>query len=160
MNKVYLETSIFSFYYDERTQPDIVARRNWTRAFWEVCKTNYAMFTSVGTLTELNRGNKPHKDAALKLAQSLPAYPIVDEIKSIVAVYIKEMVMPRDPFGDALHLAFASFYKCDFLVTWNCEHLANANKLARIRLLNFRLGLHTPEMVTPLELLGKNPDEI
>ncbi len=38
MNKVYLETTIFSFYYDERPQPDIVARRNWTREFWEVCK--------------------------------------------------------------------------------------------------------------------------
>ena len=159
MNKVYLETTIFSFYYDERTQPDIVARRNWSRAFWEVCKANYAMFTSVGTLTELSRGNKPHKDAALKLAQSLPAYPSTDEIKSIVAVYIKEMVMPRDPFGDALHLAFATFHKCDFLVTWNCEHLANANKLGHIRLVNSRLGLHTPELVTPLELLGKNPDE-
>jgi predicted nucleic acid-binding protein len=160
MNKVYLETSIFSFYYDERTQPDIVARRNWTREFWEVCKTNYSMFTSVGTLAELSRGNKPHKDAALKLAQSLPAYPTTDDIKSIVAVYIKEMVMPRDPFGDALHLAFASFHKCDFLVTWNCAHLANANKTGHIHLVNNQLSLQSPLLVTPLELLGKNPDEI
>jgi hypothetical protein len=59
MNKVYLETSVFSFYYDERTQPDIVARRNWTREFWELCKTNYAMFTSVGTLVELRREPNP-----------------------------------------------------------------------------------------------------
>jgi len=160
MKKVYLETSIFSFYYDERPQPEIVARRNWTREFWEVCKVDSAMFTSGATLVELNRGNKPHRAAALELARSLPAYESTDEIKAIVAVYLMEMVMPRDPFGDALHLALASFHKCDFLVTWNCAHLANANKAGHIHLVNNRLGLHTPWLVTPLELLGKNPDEI
>lgn len=160
MKTVYLETSIFSFYYDERQQPEIIARRNWTREFWEVCKANYAMLTSAGTLIELNRGNKAHKDAALKLAQTLPAYESTDEIKLIVAAYVRLLVMPRDPFGDALHLALASFYKCDFLVTWNCEHLANANKIGHIRFVNFQLGLYTPALVTPLELLGKNPDEI
>lgn len=160
MKTVYLETSIFSFYYDERQQPEIIARRNWTREFWEVCKASYATFTSAGTLLELKRGNKAHKDAALKLAQTLPAYESTDEIKLIVAAYVRQLVMPRDPLGDALHLALASFHKCDFLVTWNCEHLANANKIGHIRFVNAQLGLHTPGLVTPLELLGKNPDEI
>ncbi len=160
MQKVYLETSIFSFYHDDRPQPEIVARRIWTREFWEVCKRDHAMFTGIGTLAELSRGNKAHKDVALSLAKSLPAYPSSDEIKAIVAVYLKEMVMPRDPFGDALHLALASFHKCDFLATWNCAHLANANKAGHIHLVNSRLGLHTPWLVTPLELMGKNPDEI
>jgi hypothetical protein len=63
MNKVYLETSIFSFYYDEREQPDIVARRNWTREFWEVCKANYSMFTSVGALAELSTCAKINSDS-------------------------------------------------------------------------------------------------
>ena len=49
--------------------------------------------------------------------------------------------------------------KCDMLVTWNCRHLANANKLAHIRRVNALLGLETPQLVTPLELLGKDPDE-
>lgn len=159
INKIYLETSIFSFYFDERTQPEIVARRNWTRDFWEVCRANYSMFTSAATLTELKRGSKPHKDAALKLAQSLPAFDSTDEIKDIVAAYLQHLVMPRDPFGDALHLALASFHKCDFLVTWNCAHLANASKVGHIRFVNAQLGLHTPALITPLALLGKNPDE-
>ena len=62
--------------------------------------------------------------------------------------------MPADPAGDALHLALASFYKCDFLVTWNCLHLANANKFGHIRRVNTILGLIVPNLVTPLELLG------
>jgi predicted nucleic acid-binding protein len=160
MKSVYLETSIFSFYYDERQQPEIIARRNWTRAFWELCKVNYAMFTSAATLSELNRGSKSHKDDALALAQSLPSYDSTDEIKAIVEVYVRQLVMPRDPLGDALHLALASFHKCDFLVTWNCAHLANANKFGHIRTVNAQLGLYTPALVTPLELMGKNPEEI
>ena len=61
--------------------------------------------------------------------------------------------MPRDPVGDALHLALASYHKCDFLLTWNCKNLANANKFGHIRRINGLLGLYTPNIVTPLELL-------
>jgi hypothetical protein len=64
-------------------------------------------------------------------------------------------VMPRDPTGDALHLALASYHKCDFLLTWNIRNLANANKFADIRHVNTLLGLFTPTLVTPLELLGE-----
>ncbi len=53
-----------------------------------------------------------------------------------------------------LHLALASHHKCDFLVTWNCQHLANANKFGRIRRVNAMLGLFVFAIVTPLELLG------
>src|SRR5207244_12975766 len=57
----------------------------------------------------------------------------------------------RSPAGDALHLALASYHKCDFLVTWNCRHLANANKFGHIRRVNALLGLFVPALVTPLE---------
>jgi hypothetical protein len=63
--------------------------------------------------------------------------------------------MPADAAGDALHLALASFHKWDFLLTWNCQHLANANKFAHIRRVNGILGLFVPTLVTPLELLGE-----
>jgi hypothetical protein len=62
--------------------------------------------------------------------------------------------MPANPTGDALHLALAYSHKCDFLVTWNCEHLANANKFGHIRRVNTMLGLFVPSLVTPMELFG------
>ena len=52
-----------------------------------------------------------------------------------------------------MHLALASYYKCDFLVTWNFRHIANANKFGHIRRINTKLGLFVPALVTPLELL-------
>jgi hypothetical protein len=70
--------------------------------------------------------------------------------------YDKHKIMPKDPFGDALHLALASYHGCDFLVTWNCQHLANARKFGHFRRVNGMLGLFVPELVTPMELLGED----
>jgi hypothetical protein len=67
--------------------------------------------------------------------------------------------MPRVLKGDALHLAYASFYKIDFLLTWNCNHLANANKRKHIRVINTRLNLAIPEIITPLELFSETTDD-
>jgi len=64
--------------------------------------------------------------------------------------------VPAEALGDADHLALASFYNCDMLVTWNCRHLANANKAGHIRRVNALLGLRTPLLVTPLELLEQD----
>ena len=64
--------------------------------------------------------------------------------------------MPKERLGDALHLALASYHKCDFLLTWNCRHIANANKFAHIRTINSRLGLFVPTLVTPMGLFEED----
>ena len=155
MKKVYIETTIFSFYYDERPAADISARRNWTREWWDDCRSDYETVTSTAVLAELDRGGLAHRRRALDLALSLPAIAVEDDVADIVRFYIEHRVMPRDPTGDALHLALASLEKCDYLLTWNCEHLANANKFGHIRRVNTMLGLHIPLLITPLELMRK-----
>ena len=76
-----------------------------------------------------------------------------EPIMEIVEAYIKHRLMPSDPLGDALHLAITSYHGCDFLLTWNCKHIANANKFAHIRRVNAILGIYCPSLVTPLELM-------
>ncbi len=151
---VYLETSIFSFYFERRTSPAAVAMQGWTRQWWDNHRHRYLIATSTAVLAELDTGNLPHRKEALNLAMTLPAVAPEDEIGKIVDVYIEHHVMPRDPLGDALHLALASFHKFDYLLTWNCEHLANANKMGHIRRINTLLGLYVPMLITPLELMG------
>ena len=154
---VYIETTIPSFYYEIRTEPDMVARRNWTHEWWNNHLTDYDAYTSEAVIEELESGSFPGKEDALKLMKSLPLLDINEPIADTVATYIAHHVMPSDPVGDALHLSIASFHKCDFLVTWNCRHLANANKFGHIRRINTLLGLFVPVIVTPLELLGETP---
>lgn len=135
----------------------MAARREWTREWWDDHLVDYEAFTSEAVIEELEGGSFSRKEATLKLVDGLPLLDINEPVADIVATYISHHVMPNDPAGDALHLAIASFHKCDFLVTWNCRHLANANKFGHIRRINTLLGLFVPAIVTPLELLGGPP---
>lgn len=154
---VYVETTIPSFYHEARTLPAIQVRKEWTRQWWHEAPGVYELVTSPAVLDEL-AGGPPEKSALwLALVRDLPVLPIEPAITEIVVAYVGHRLMPADPGGDALHLAVASYHKCDFLVTWNCQHLANANKFGHIRRVNTMLGLFVPALVTPLELLGGNP---
>ena len=152
--KVYIETSIPSFYCEVRTEPDMVSRRQWTVQWWDELSRDYEVVTSVAVLDELSSGNHPNCEQVLELVSNLPLVPVEPAIAEIVEAYIQHKVMSKDPVGDALHLALASYHKCDFLLTWNCRHLANANKFSHIRRVNAMLGLYVPLLVTPLEMLG------
>jgi predicted nucleic acid-binding protein len=152
--KVYIETTIPSFYYEDRRDAASVARRNWSRQWWALAKDRFELLTSVAVLEELGNGHYPKQQKCIRLLDEVPLVVIEPEIIEVVQVYISHKVMPSDPAGDALHLAVASHHKCDFLLTWNCRHLANANKFGHIRRINTLLGLFVPNIVTPLELLG------
>ena len=94
----------------------------------------------------------------LELIAGLELLDINDAVEQIVATYIERRVMPNDPGGDALHLAVASHYRMDVLLTWNCRHLANPNKMGHIRAVNRELGLPTPLLTTPLNYVGGDDD--
>ena len=153
--KVYVETTIPSFYYEDRTDPEAIALKEWTRKQWDNYSDRYILVTSPAVIDEINSGDYPKKTKVLELINQLPLVPVESDVVEIVQTYIQHKVMPEDPVGDALHLALASFHKCDFLLTWNCKHLANANKFSHIRQVNVMLGLFVPLLVTPLELLGE-----
>ena len=151
---VYLETTIFSFYHDERESHEVKSMRAWTRDWWDNYRSGYDLVTSVAVLAELSRGSLPHRHSAQAMAAALPALPFTPEASHIVAAYIAAKVMPADPLGDALHLALASLRCCDYLLTWNCQHIANASKFDHIHSVNSRLGIFVPKLITPLELIG------
>jgi predicted nucleic acid-binding protein len=151
---VYVETTIPSFYQEIRTEPEMIARRNWTREWWDNQREHYQLVTSMAVIEELERGDYPNKEQTVELVADIPVLSINTEIHEIVDTYIRRKLMPADVMGDALHLATASFHGCDFLLTWNCKHLANANKFSHIRRLNTLLGLYVPALITPVELLS------
>ncbi len=153
IKRVYIETTIPSFYYEIRSEPEMAARRNWTRDWWDNQRQHYELVTSVPVIEELEQGQHPSKEFALELISELPILSIEDPIEEIVNAYIDNHVMPQNPRGDALHLALASYHHCRFLLTWNCIHLANANKFEHIRHINNILDLFVPILTTPVELL-------
>ena len=151
--KVYIETTIPSFYYETRTETEMVAMREWTQNWWDNQQHHYDLVTSIPVIEELENGDHPSKQATLELISKLPILPIHEEIEEVVEEYVTHYIMPNEPKGDALHLALASYHHCHFLLTWNCAHLANANKFEHIRHINTMLGLYVPILTTPYELL-------
>ncbi len=96
----------------------------------------------------------------LSLVLDFPQLELSGEIEQIATGYVNHKIIPQSAFADAIHIAIASFYKIDFLVTWNCEHLAEAHRRRKVRLFNTMAGIYVPELVTPMELkITKEGDE-
>jgi predicted nucleic acid-binding protein len=147
---VYLDTTVPSYRFDDRESLKYLC--DITRKWWSEESHIFDIFISIETIAELNRGDYPRKNEILNFARSIKQLKPEKEINEIALHYIANKLMPNDIQGDAIHLAYASYYKIDYLLTWNCNHLANANKKQHIKIINARLDLFTPEITTPLEL--------
>src|SRR5262249_18753301 len=147
---VYLETTIPSYYCDDRpaVAADIVRTREW----WDGERDAYDCFMSAAVLDELRNGDYPNKQACLHLVADISLLEVNREVLEIARVYQQRGLMPKPPSADGLHLALASFYRMDFLLTWNCRHIANANKTKHLEVLNHGMRLPVPQLVTPHQL--------
>ena len=155
---IYIETSVPSFYHETRPERNLQSRRDWTRQWWALPRFDQEWVIGLPVISELEETPLPKRDKALALIAQLRLLPYAPEIAEIVEVYFAHKLMPLEAQGDADHLALASFHNCDMLVTWNCKHLANANKFGHIHRVNALLGLRTPALVTPLQLLEKDDE--
>lgn len=94
----------------------------------------------------------------MRLVERLPLLEANREVLEVSLIDQERGLMPKPPSADALHLALASVYRMDFLLTWNCRHLANANKTRHLRVLNHRIGLAVPQLghAPSASTLGEN----
>ncbi len=77
--RIYIETTIPSFYFEARSDPEMVARREWTRRWWNGAGERYDLDTSAVVVEELSRGNFPAREDCLRLIKSLPLVPDDEE---------------------------------------------------------------------------------
>lgn len=147
---IYLDTTIPSYLFDEREELKTFV--NVTQQWWTEERQQFDLYLSEETMVELNNGDYPNKSKVLESISGIKILAANQRVAEIVKTYVEHYLMPNNVEGDAIHLAYASFYRLDFLLTWNCNHLANANKKRHIQVINSHLGLHVPEIVTPLQL--------
>ncbi|MGE0104573.1 MAG: type II toxin-antitoxin system VapC family toxin [Blastocatellales bacterium] len=142
---IYLETSVIGAYLDKGES----FRRDLTIRWWEHELKNYRVFVSQLVERELERTREPYRSSYLALIGGIEQLEISEEAAILAEGYISRGIFQRKYLGDAMHVALASFYKVDYLVTWNFGHLANVHRQARIRLFNTGAGFFVPEIVTP-----------
>ncbi|MDQ3089055.1 MAG: PIN domain-containing protein [Acidobacteriota bacterium] len=142
---LYLETSVIGAYLDNG-EP---FRRDLTIRWWEHELGEYLAYSSILVRRELERVAEPHRTGYLNLIKPLEKLELAEEVAILAEGYISRGIFHRKFIADALHVAICSFYKIDYLVTWNFGHLANVRKQARIRLFNTAAGFFVPMIVTP-----------
>lgn len=108
-------------------------------------------------LAELGRGSWPGQSDAIALVAPLASVDVGEEVQAVAARYIRERLVPANLIGDAADLAAACVNEFDFLLTWNIRHLANPNKMTHLTVVNRRMGLMTPQIVTPADLWMEEP---
>jgi hypothetical protein len=156
MPTAYIETSIPSYYHETRHTPQATVWRRITRDWWDNHRHGYQLCTSRFVLLEIAQAPPRKAKAAASLVQDVPILEEPPGLETVANYYIEHRAMPETAGGDAYHLAIASLHNLDFLLTWNCQHLANANKIRHLTVLNGRLGLPTPVIVTPLSLMPED----
>jgi predicted nucleic acid-binding protein len=151
--RIYLDTTIPSAYHTTRTDADSVERRATTRRWWDAAVGLSELVISDVVLQELADGRPEQARLRLELVKGLRRLRSGPAELTTALIYVRHKVMPGNPLGDALHLAIASHHQCDVLLTWNYHHLANPNKLDRIRKLNAGMGLSLPRILDPEQLM-------
>ncbi len=116
---------------------------------------SYRAVISSLVIRELERVPEPHRTGYLQLAGALEQVDLTDEAAILAEGYVARGIFHRKYLADALHVAVASVYKIDYLVTWNFGHLANVRRQARIRLFNTAAGFFVPMIVTPEFLVSE-----
>ena len=153
---VYIETSIVS-YLRQRPSAQIIAaaRQLLTRRWWEHERQNYELVTSQYALDEAALGDPMLATERLHALANIPLLELPSDIPRIASEIVGRGILPPDALVDALHIAVTAFHGVEYLLTWNCKHIASAQKLPRIRDLLLELGYAVPIVCTPEEMLGE-----
>ena len=156
MRSAYLETTIVS-YYRSRLSGDLVTRGKQllTRRFWLHALERYRIVISDVVIDEVTRGDA---DASQKRLEALVDFEVVQTDETALRLaekYTDLLELPKKSWNDAIHLSLACLNGIDFLVTWNCAHIANVELIEKIIDHNSRKKLHTPLIVTPDFFFGR-----
>lgn len=154
MPSLYLETTIPS-YLGARPSRDLIiaAHQQITHEWWTQAKIKYDLYISQTVLDEIILGNEEAADRRLSFVEDLPILPVTDKIEILAEKYVTNLHLPPKASLDAVYLACVVENKLDYLLTWNCKHLAHGETIRHLQILNLRLGLPTPIILTPEELL-------
>jgi hypothetical protein len=154
--KVYVETTIPS-YLAARPSRDllIAAHQQLTWEWWESRRPAFDLYISEAVLDESAAGDATLARMRLQLLAEVPILALTGEILKLAEALVTEGPIPRKAAGDALHIAVATAYACDYLLTWNCRHIANAEIQRTVRRVLRRHGFEMPTICTPEELMGE-----
>ena len=157
---LYLETTIPSFLTGRPSNNLVVAgKQEVTRQWWEKRKAEYDLFISQLVIDEALRGDPDAAGKRIDAIEGIVSLEIDDEVIQITEKIVEAGVISKKSATDAAHIAVASRHGVDYLMTWNCAHIANAEILGRMSFVVAEAGYYLPIICTPDELFGGQEDD-
>ena len=157
--KVYLETSVIS-YLTARPSKTIIgaAHQQITLAWWKQ-RSDYELLVSQAVWQECAAGDPEAAQKRLAALEGMAVLAVTQDIIRLAGSLIEQAIIPAKAIEDALHIAVATLHHVDFLLTWNCRHIANPVIQEKIAAHLEHHGLFLPIICTPEELLGGNDND-
>jgi predicted nucleic acid-binding protein len=151
----YVETSVISYLVARPNQRDLIvaAHQELTREWWEHRRSEFDLFASAIVIEEAIRGDARFAAARMAVIETLQLADVTVAARELSARLIRESALPARANADALHIAIAAVNGIDYLITWNCTHLANAVMIPRVSMICRAAGVEPPYICTPEELM-------
>jgi len=159
MPSVYLETTIASYLAAQPSRDLIIAaHQQITHHWWLNARGRFELYISDAVLNEIRGGDPDAAARRLAIVNGLPVLQLNEDVRNLVHEYDRRLGLAGRARADLPHIAFAVAYQMDYLVTWNCRHIANGEVIRRLLDANAALQRPTPLLLTPEEILS-TPEE-
>ena len=152
--KVYIETSIVS-YLTARASNDLraMANQNTTIEWWESRRPEFEIYISEFVVAEASQGNAEAAERRMSVLADIPELEVTETVRELGKVLVLEGPIPAGAEIDAFHIAVAAANGMDYLLTWNCKHIANAVMRPKVEAVCRNHGFEPPTICTPQELM-------
>ena len=152
--KVYLETTIPSLLTAWPSRDLAIAgQQQTTRDWWSQRRQRYELFVSVLVMKEVERGDVEAASERVAKLRECRVLPYPKEAEELTRALLSSRLIPAKAGTDAAHVATAAVHGMDFLLTWNCRHIANGAIVEKLRDICDQEGFPAPVICTPFELM-------
>jgi predicted nucleic acid-binding protein len=152
---VYIETSILGYLTARATKNLILAANiEVTRDWWELRRSNFNLYISQVVLDEIAEGDSEIAAQRLEIVRDFPLLELNQAVRDLAGQFLARSNLPPKAADDAVHIATATVYDLDYLLTWNCKHIANAQIQRKLAEISLDREYQLPIICTPYELLG------
>lgn len=152
---VYIETTVVSYLTAWPSNELIrAAHQKITKDWWRVRRTDFDLFISEFVIAEAAAGDQSAADDRLGILDGIPLLNASVEVDMLAKELIARKAVPEKAATDALHISIAAFHNIDYLLSWNCRHIANAEMQLPIQTVCVENGFSFPRICTPEELMG------
>ncbi len=151
---VYLETSIIG-YLASRPSRDLItaANQQLTCDWWDDHRGQYDLYISEAVVAECSAGDPQAAQERLDAIGEIPVLDVTEDAEILADKLISQVPLPENAEVDALHIAIATVNGMNYLLTWNCAHIANAVLQHQIEAICRSAGFHPPTICTPQQLM-------